>query len=48
MLTFSFTNLKATKRRPALVIPPREYNFRPDILVMFVTSNVKAKSRIGD
>jgi mRNA interferase MazF len=48
LLPFPFTNLKTTKKRPALVVSPKEYNSGPDLLVMFVTSNLKAKSKMGD
>ncbi|MCP9290987.1 MULTISPECIES: type II toxin-antitoxin system PemK/MazF family toxin [Gracilimonas] len=48
LLPFPFTNLNATKKRPALVISPNEYNSGPDLVVMFVTSNLKARSKIGD
>ena len=48
LLPFPFTNLKTTKKRPALVISPKEYNSGPDLLVMFVTSNLKAKSKMDD
>lgn len=48
LLPFPFTDLKATKKRPALIISPREYNSGSDVLVMFVTSNLKAKSKMGD
>jgi mRNA interferase MazF len=48
LLPFPFTDLSATKKRPALVISPREYNSGPDVLVMFVTSNLKAKAKMGD
>lgn len=48
LLPFPFTDLKSTKKRPALIISPRKYNRGPDVLVMFVTSNLKSKSKIGD
>lgn len=48
LLPFPFTDLKATKKRPALVISPREYNSGPDVLVMFVTSNLKSNPKMGD
>lgn len=48
LLPFPFTNLNASKKRPALVISPKEYNTGPDLVVMFVTSNLKATSKIGD
>lgn len=48
LLPFPFTNLRASKKRPALVISPKAYNSGLDILVMFLTSNLKSASRIGD
>lgn len=41
MVPFPYSNLRATKRRPALVISRRQYNDNgPDILVCGVTSNL--------
>lgn len=48
LLPFPFTDLKATKKRPALILSPIEYNSGPDVLVMFVTSNLKTKPKQGD
>lgn len=48
LLPFPFTNLKAKKKRPALIISPKIYNSGPDILVMYVTSNLSAPNRDGD
>lgn len=48
LLPFPFTNLKTKKKRPALIISPKEYNSGPDVLVMFVTSNISAPYRVGD
>ncbi|HET8865365.1 MAG TPA: type II toxin-antitoxin system PemK/MazF family toxin [Gracilimonas sp.] len=48
LLPFPFTNLKTNKKRPALIISPKEYNLGLDILVMFVTSNINAEDRVGD
>ena len=48
LLPFPFTNLKTTKRRPALVISPRVYNLSGDSTVLFMTSNVNAPRKEGD
>jgi mRNA interferase MazF len=48
LLPFPFTNLKAVKKRPALVVSPEKYNSGSDLLVMFMTSNLKAKPKLGD
>jgi len=48
LVPFPFTNLKTTKKRPALVISPDEYNSGADIVILFITSNVTALSRPGD
>lgn len=48
LLPFPFTNLQTTKKRPALILSPKKYNSGPDVLVMFVTSNLKAKPKVGD
>lgn len=41
LLPFPHTDLKRSKRRPALVLSSRTYNEGPDIVVCAVTSNLK-------
>jgi mRNA interferase MazF len=48
LVPFPFTNLKSTKRRPAVVISPDVYNQNQDIVVAFVTSNLQSEERFGD
>src|SRR5690606_20523927 len=43
-----FTDLSTNKKRPALIISPKEYNSGPDVLVMFVTSKLSREKRPGD
>jgi len=45
---FPFTDLSATKKRPALVMSSEIYNEGHDLVIAFVTSQIYAKSRIGD
>ena len=41
LVPFPYSNLRATKRRPAVVVSRREYNDQgPDILVCAMTSNL--------
>jgi len=48
LVPFPFTNLKSVKKRPALVISPEEYNQGPDLIIMFITSNLSSFGRPGD
>lgn len=48
LVPFPFTNLKTSKKRPALIISPDEYNSDADLIILFITSNVSAFSRPGD
>lgn len=48
LVPFPFTNLQTTKKRPALIISPDSYNEGPDVIILFVTSNVQAFGRTGD
>jgi len=48
LLPFPFTNLKATKRRPALVISPKTFNKSGDTSLLFMTSNIASLPREGD
>ena len=48
LVPFPFTDLSATKKRPALIISPDDYNKGLDVIIAFVTSNMNQKHRIGD
>ncbi len=48
LVSFPFTDLTTSKRRPALVVSPDDYNRGPDIIIAFITSQLNTKSRIGD
>jgi len=48
LVPFPFTNLRSIKKRPALIISPHHYNNGPDIVILFITSNVKSYGRTGD
>lgn len=48
LVPFPFTNLRTTKKRPALIISPDGYNEGPDVIILFITSNVQSFGRTGD
>ena len=48
LVPFPFTDLKTQKKRPAIILCPEEYNSGPDIVIMFITSNLSAFGRPGD
>lgn len=49
LVPFPFTDLKALKKRPALVISPNDYNDEGmDIVLAFITSKMDSSARIGD
>ena len=48
LVPFPFTNLKSTKKRPALIISPDEYNSGADLVIMFITSNISSFGITGD
>ncbi len=48
LVPFPFTDLTTSKKRPALVISPYEYNTGPDILISFITSKLDRDKRFGD
>lgn len=48
LLPFPFTNLKAKKKRPALVLSNSVYNRGEDVMVMFITSNIAQELKEGD
>ena len=48
LVPFPFTDLTTTKKRPALIISPNEYNDKFDVVIAFITSKLNFESRIGD
>jgi mRNA interferase MazF len=48
LVPFPFTNLKSAKRRPALIVSPKSYNRDQDIVIAFITSNLRAEEKSGD
>lgn len=48
LVPFPFTDLSATKRRPALIVSPDTYNSGKDVVIMFVTSQINTAPRPGD
>ena len=48
LVPFPFTNLTTSKKRPALIISPDEYNLKSDIVIAFITSNLNSPPRFGD
>jgi len=49
LVPFPFTDQSATKKRPAVVISSNSYHrARPDLLIMAITSQVKAVRAVGE
>jgi mRNA interferase MazF len=48
LVPFPFTDLNTTKKRPALIISPNEYNEKLDVVIAFITSKLDLEYRIGD
>ena len=48
LVPFPFTNLSTSKRRPALIVSPVEYNKDMDVVIAFITSKVNLAYRFGD
>ncbi|MCF8113065.1 MAG: type II toxin-antitoxin system PemK/MazF family toxin [Desulfotignum sp.] len=48
LVPFPFTDLSTSKKRPALIISPDEYNSGIDVIIAFITSNMAVKSKPGD
>ncbi len=48
MVPFPFTDLTTTKKRPALIISPNEYNKNFDVVIALITSKLDLEYRIGD
>ena len=49
LVRFPFTNQSSEKQRPAVVVSPRAYNdIRPDVIMMAVTSQLRATAQFGE
>jgi mRNA interferase MazF len=49
LVPFPFTSQAASKKRPAVVVSRRAYNdAKPDIVVMAVTSQLRANATLGE
>lgn len=48
LVPFPFTNLQSVKKNPALILSPENYNNGPDLVILFITSNLSAYGRMGD
>jgi len=48
LVPFPFTDLTTSKKRPALVISPDDYNDGPDVIIAFITSRLLTPQRPGD
>ena len=49
LVPFPFTDQTATKKRPAVVVSSAAYNrARPDLVLMAVTSQVRAAATLGE
>jgi len=48
LVPFPFTNLTTTKKRPALIISPDDYNKNSDVVIAFITSKLDLERRVGD
>jgi mRNA interferase MazF len=49
LVPFPFTSQTASKKRPAIVVSSRAYNAaKPDVVVMAVTSQLRASATLGE
>ena len=48
LVGFPFTNLQATKRRPAVIIHSTAYQNRPDVILMAINSQVREPLGTGE
>lgn len=49
LVAFPFTNLLATKKRPAVVISNQAYQLaRPDVILMAITSQIRNTLSVGE
>jgi mRNA interferase MazF len=48
LVAFPFTNLQATKKRPAVIISRKSYQeSRPDVILMAITSQIRNETTLG-
>lgn len=49
LVGFPFTNLKTTKKRPAVVLSAAQYqSYRPDVILMAITSQIRDPLSFGE
>ena len=48
LVPFPFTDLVTVKKRPALIISPKEYNIHGDYVIAFITSNIHSELKFCD
>lgn len=48
LVPFPFTDLTTSKKRPALIVSPDEYNKKLDVVIAFITNKLALEYRIGD
>ena len=48
LLPFPYTDLSAKKRRPGVILSPTGYDAGADVVILFLTSNLKSESKPGD
>ena len=49
LIPFPFTDLKVVKKRPGLIISPDHFNRdEQDVIIVYLTSNLKSRDRAGD
>jgi mRNA interferase MazF len=48
LVSFPFTDLKSSKKRPALIISPDEYNQKADVIIAYITSKMDQDYETGD
>lgn len=48
LVNFPFTDFRISKKRPALIISPEEYNKSEDLVIAFITSNIPEKLNFSD
>ena len=48
LVSFPFTDLKSSKKRPALIISPDEYNQKVDVIIAYITSKMDQDYKTGD
>lgn len=48
LVPFPFTNLQSVKKRPALIVSTDAFNIGPDVVILFITSNISSYGRQGD